>query len=75
MSDDQKQPRVIRLDQLASTKNNRGIVPVSPSTIWRWIAQGNFPRGRKLGPKVTVWDEADIYRWIKEQSKEAEHGN
>ena len=75
MSDDHKQPRVIRLDQLASTKNNRGIVPVSPSTIWRWIAQGNFPRGRKLGPKVTVWDEADIYRWIKEQSKEAEHGN
>ena len=75
MSDDQKQPRVIRLDQLASTKNDRGIVPVSPSTIWRWIAQGNFPRGRKLGPKVTVWDEADIYRWIQEQSKEAEHGN
>ena len=75
MSDDHKQPRVIRLDQLASTKNNRGIVPVSPSTIWRWIAQGNFPRGRKLGPKVTVWDEADIYRWIKEQSKETEHGN
>lgn len=70
MSYDHKQSRVIRLDQLASTKHNKGIVPVSPSTIWRWIAQGNFPKGRKLGPKVTVWDEYEIFQWIKNQTKE-----
>ena len=75
MSYEHKQSRVIRLDQLASTKNNKGIVPVSPSTIWRWIAQGNFPKGRKLGPKVTVWDEYEIFQWIKNQTKEGEHGN
>lgn len=71
MSDDHKQPRVIRLNQLASAPGSNGILPISPSTVWRWIAQGNFPRGRKLGPKVTVWDEADIYRWISDQTKES----
>ena len=71
MSDDQKQSRVIRLNQPASTPDRDGILPISPSTIWRWIAQGNFPRGHKLGPKVTVWDEADIYRWISDQTKES----
>lgn len=75
MSYDHKQTRVIRLDQLASTKNNKGIVPVSPSTIWRWIAQGNFPKGRKLGPKVTVWDEYEIFQWINNQTKESKRGN
>ena len=75
MSDDHKQPRVIRLNQLASTPDSNGILPISPSTVWRWIAQGNFPRGRKLGPKVTVWDESDIHEWIQEQSKEGDHGN
>ena len=70
MSDDHKQSRVIRLNQLASTPTQDGILPVSPSTIWRWIAQGDFPKGRKLGPKVTVWDEAEIYQWITDQEKE-----
>mgnify|MGYP001338098725 CR=1 FL=1 len=70
MSDDHKQSRVIRLNQLASTSTQEGILPVSPSTIWRWIAQGDFPKGRKLGPKVTVWDEVEIYRWITDQERE-----
>jgi prophage regulatory protein len=70
MSDDHKQSRVIRLNQLASTPTQDGILPVSPSTIWRWIAQGDFPKGRKLGPKVTVWDEVEIYQWITNQEKE-----
>lgn len=70
MSDDHKQSRVIRLNQLASTPDSDGILPISPSTIWRWIAQGNFPKGRKLGPKVTVWEETDIYRWIADHMKE-----
>jgi prophage regulatory protein len=70
MSDDHKHSRVIRLNQLASTPTQDGILPVSPSTIWRWIAQGDFPKGRKLGPKVTVWDEVEIYQWITNQGKE-----
>ena len=75
MSNEHKRSRVIRLNQLASTPTQNGILPVSPSTIWRWIAQGEFPKGRKLGPKVTVWDEYEINQWIKNQSKEGEHGN
>ena len=75
MSNDLNQSRVIRLNQLASTKTTAGILPVSPSTIWRWIAEGNFPKGRKLGPKVTVWDEFEVFQWIKNQSEENEHGN
>ena len=48
--------RVIRLADLATTRNKIGRVPVSPATIWRWVAEGTFPAPFKLGPNTTVWD-------------------
>ena len=48
--------RVVRITDLATTKNKPGRLPVSPATLWRWVAQGRFPAPFKLGPNVTVWD-------------------
>ena len=48
--------RVIRISELASTKTNKGIVPVSPATWWRWVAEGKAPAPFKIGPNTTVWD-------------------
>jgi prophage regulatory protein len=56
--------RVIRINQLASTKSKKGLLPVSPATIWRWVQFGKFPKPYKLGERVTVWDMVVIEKFI-----------
>ena len=48
--------RVIRIGDLATTKNKPGRLPISPATIWRWVSRGQFPKPFKLGANCTVWD-------------------
>jgi prophage regulatory protein len=33
---------------------------VVPSTIWRWVKDGFFPRPYKFGPGTTRWRDEDI---------------
>lgn len=59
--------RVIRLAQLASTKDRPGLLPVSAPTIWRWVREGKLPKPFKLAPGTTVWDAAQIDAFITAQ--------
>jgi prophage regulatory protein len=34
------------------------------STIWAWVKQGKFPKPIKLSPRVTVWEESKINKWM-----------
>lgn len=56
--------RVIRVADIATTKNKKGLLPVSPATVWRWVREGKFPKPFKLGDSVTVWDAAEIEAFI-----------
>lgn len=69
MKDQQNPYRVLRMKQLASTSNKEGYLPVSESTIWRWIQNNEFPRGHKIGPKTTIWYEAEVKNWLSQQSE------
>ena len=60
--------RVGRISDVASTKAKPGRVPVSPATVWRWVAQGKFPQPFKLGPNVTVFDLDAVDSWIAQQA-------
>lgn len=40
---------------------------VAESTIWRWVADGKFPKPIKLGERVTVWDMDEIEEFIAQQ--------
>lgn len=59
--------RVIRISQLASTKNRKGLLPVSPATIWRWCRAGTFPAPFKLAAHTTVWDAGAVEEFIAKQ--------
>jgi len=37
---------------------------LAKSTIWLWVKEGRFPKPIKLSPRVTVWEEADINKWM-----------
>ena len=39
------------------------------STFWSLVAANKFPAGIKLSPRITVWDVADVRRWMEEQKK------
>lgn len=61
------QQRVYRMAVLATTKNNQGLLPVSPATLWRWVKDGTFPSPFKLGQNTTVWDADEIDLWLEKQ--------
>ncbi len=48
------QDRLLRLPDVL----NR--IPVSKSAFWQGIKTGRYPKPLKLGPRTTVWLEADI---------------
>lgn len=68
----QIQQRVIRIADLATTKNKPGKLPVSPATIWRWVREGKFPKPFKLGESVTCWDAAEVEAFITQRAGGAE---
>jgi prophage regulatory protein len=37
------------------------------STIYRWMAQGRFPRPFQLGIRSVAWPEESIQHWIDQQ--------
>ena len=61
-------PRVIRISDLATTKNRAGRLPVSPATVWRWVKERKFPAPFKLGPNTTVFDLDQVEAFMARQA-------
>jgi len=40
------------------------LVPMSRSTLWRNVRDGNFPRPVKLSLRITAWRADDVRGWI-----------
>ena len=53
-----------KLRRLPFVKEATGL---SKSTIYARIAEGTFPKQISLGPRLVVWVESDIQKWIAEQ--------
>lgn len=61
------QPRLVRIAQIASTPDKRGLLPVSRATIWRWVQADRFPKPFKLSRAVTVWLLDDVEAFVAQQ--------
>ena len=47
------------------------LLGVHTSTIWRWVAERpDFPRPRKVGPRTTVFDTAELLAFRDKSLKE-----
>lgn len=51
-------------DMLRPDQKGARVVPISKATLYRMIAEGRFPKPRKLGHR-SVWAEQDIDEWRK----------
>ncbi len=49
-------------DLLRQDPHGARIVPVSKATLYRMIAEGRFPKPKRLG-KRSVWTDQDIEQW------------
>ena len=52
------QHKLLRLPEVKATTG------LSKSTIYARIAEGTFPKQIPLGPRLVVWVESDIQKWI-----------
>ena len=59
----QIKPLFLRRKEVATYFN------ISESTVFRWWKSGHLPSPIELGPNRTVWDKAEIDKWI-EKKKE-----
>ncbi|MCO5792552.1 MAG: AlpA family phage regulatory protein [Blastomonas sp.] len=51
-------PRLLRLPEVMDR------VGLRRSAIYQRMSEGRFPKCRSLGPKCSVWVEAEIIAWI-----------
>jgi prophage regulatory protein len=51
-------PRLLRLPEVMER------VGLRRSAIYQRMSEGRFPKCRTLGPKCSVWVEAEINAWI-----------
>lgn len=51
-------------DRLLTMEQVRQIVPKHRTTIYRWIAKGEFPAGHLIGPASAVWLQSEILDWV-----------
>lgn len=53
--------RVTRLIRLKEVQHRVGL---GRSTIYRWMAEGKFPKPVQLGGYAVAWAEDEIHTWI-----------
>lgn len=59
--------KLIRLTQVMECTG------LARSTVYKFIAQGDFPKPVKLGPRVAAWVETEVQQWIEDKIKLRSH--
>lgn len=57
-------PEPRRISRLIRFREVQHRVGLGRSTIYRWIAEGKFPKPVQLGGYAVAWAEDDIQAWI-----------
>lgn len=41
-----------------------GVCGLAKSTVWKWCAEGRFPKPVTLSPRVSAWPVAQVRAWL-----------
>ena len=50
------------------------MVGIGRSTLYAWVAEGEFPRPLRLGAGAVGWRESDIHAWLASRKPTDEAG-
>jgi prophage regulatory protein len=51
----------------AKREGQTPLIKMSPSTLWRMVARGEFPAPLKLGANITAWRVGEVRAWLAAQ--------
>lgn len=57
----------VRMKDLASRSDSKGLIGVSSQTLWRWIQQNRFPAPLKIGSNISVFRMSEVQAWMRAQ--------
>lgn len=57
--------KLFKVSELSETLN------IAEATVWRWIADGKFPKPTKLG-RASRWRQSVIEQWLEDQEAKAD---
>jgi prophage regulatory protein len=60
--------RAADLARRPGSTNPTQILPISHSTLWRWVRCGRFPRPIHLSPGVAAWHTEVVLDWMQTHS-------
>jgi prophage regulatory protein len=46
-------------------------VGIAKSTLWKYIAEGKFPKPHAIGSRVRVWEAAEVHAWLEARKAES----
>lgn len=52
-------PRFLKITDIVP-----GMIPVTRSTLWRWIRKGTFPAPHRLVTKPRLWLASEVIAWM-----------
>lgn len=58
------------VDRMLRLRAVTQITSLSKSTIYRFIDDGRFPKGVKLGERAVGWPEGEVRAWVQERINE-----
>jgi prophage regulatory protein len=58
------------LDKRAVCRLLGGSRPINPSSLWRWIKAGRFPKPIAVGPQVRRWRRSDVEATLQRKLEE-----
>ncbi|QHD69725.1 AlpA family phage regulatory protein [Sphingobium yanoikuyae] len=64
-----KLPEARRVTRLIRLKEVQHRVGLGRSTIYRWMAEGKFPKPVQLGGYAVAWAQEDIDLWIAQHAQ------
>lgn len=54
-------------EKLLRVRDVLALIPISRSTLRKWIKVGRFPKPTQMGERIAVWNESVVKDWIENQ--------
>lgn len=61
----------ISLQRSYRPKQAAELLGIGPATLWRWMKREGFPKPKRLSPRCTVLDGAELIAWRDAQGEGA----
>lgn len=64
-------PTIESPDVLWRQREVLAVVPIGASSLWRLVAEGEFPKPIRLTPRTVAWRATEVREWIAQRAQEA----